>query len=177
VEVLDRDFEAALRLLDSVQSDAYSSQWHHDPKSLIRGQILEYLDRSDLAEDEYRAAQAVLEDGIQKDPADSRLYSSLGLAFAGLSLEVPAVEAGQRAVELLPISAEALRGAYRLGDLAEIYVRLGRYDDAVQAVERLLGIPGRLTVPLLEIDPTWDPLRDHPRFQALLERYAEDVEH
>ena len=25
--------------------------------------------------------------------------------------------------------------------------------------------------PLLRIDPTWDPLRDHPRFQAMLAKY------
>ena len=36
--------------------------------------------------------------------------------------------------------------------------------------------PSWLTVHILEIDPIWDPLRDHPRFQSLLERYASDVE-
>jgi len=28
-----------------------------------------------------------------------------------------------------------------------------------------------LSVPLLKLEPRWDPLRDHPRFQALLEKY------
>jgi hypothetical protein len=41
----------------------------------------------------------------------------------------------------------------------------------------MLPTPSWLTVHLLEIDPIWDPLRDHPRFQALLERFADDVEH
>ena len=27
------------------------------------------------------------------------------------------------------------------------------------------------TVPLLRFDPVWDPLRDQPRFQALLAKY------
>jgi hypothetical protein len=29
------------------------------------------------------------------------------------------------------------------------------------------------TAPALRLDPRWDPIRDHPRFQALLVEYAD----
>ncbi len=32
-------------------------------------------------------------------------------------------------------------------------------------------VPSELTPTGLRLDPTWDSLRDHPRFQALLEKY------
>jgi hypothetical protein len=38
-------------------------------------------------------------------------------------------------------------------------------------IEILLSIPSDLSVALLRLDPVWDPLRDHPRFQAPLEEY------
>jgi len=34
--------------------------------------------------------------------------------------------------------------------------------------------PSLLPVGLLRLHPVWDPLRDHPRFQALLEKYEVD---
>ncbi len=37
--------------------------------------------------------------------------------------------------------------------------------------------PGILSVTTLKLDPRWDPFRDHPRFQVLLERDSDDVEH
>jgi hypothetical protein len=41
----------------------------------------------------------------------------------------------------------------------------------------MLPAPSWLTVHILEVDPIWDPLREHPRFKALLQEYADDVEH
>ena len=48
---------------------------------------------------------------------------------------------------------------------------VGEYDAAIEQLEYLLSIPSTVSVPLLRIDPTWDRLRDHPRFQALLAKY------
>ena len=73
------------------------------------------------------------------------------------------------AVELLPVTKEAMKGPYRVEDLARIYVMVGEHDKAIDQLEHLLFIPGPLSIPLLRLDPAWDPLRDHPRFQKLLE--------
>ena len=75
-------------------------------------------------------------------------------------------------MELLPVSKDAANGPSRVSDLAEIYTMVGEYDAALDEIEYLLSIPGTLTVPLLRLDPTWDPLRDRARYHALLEKYA-----
>jgi len=67
------------------------------------------------------------------------------------------------------MSKEAWRGAYRLEDLARIYTIVGEYDAAIDQLELLLAVPSPMSVPTLRIDPTWNPLRGHSRFQALLE--------
>ncbi len=55
-----------------------------------------------------------------------------------------------------------------------IYTMVGEYDAALDEIEYLLSIPSVMSVPLLRLDPRGDPLRDHPRFRALLEKYAID---
>jgi hypothetical protein len=47
----------------------------------------------------------------------------------------------------------------------------GDYDAAIDELDYLLSIPSSVSVPQLQLHPMWDPLRDHPRFQALLAKY------
>ena len=47
---------------------------------------------------------------------------------------------------------------------------LGDYDAAVDQIQYLLSVPARLSIPVLELDPAWNPLRDHPRFKKIIER-------
>ena len=72
-------------------------------------------------------------------------------------------------MELLPVTKEAMRGPSRVDDLARIYVMVGEFDAAIDQLEFLLSIPGELSIPLLRLDPAWDPLRDHRRFKKLVE--------
>jgi tetratricopeptide (TPR) repeat protein len=120
----------------------------------------------------YDSARSVLETRIQEQPDDDRYRSALGIAYAGLSRTEEAIREGESAVELLPMSEEAWRGALRVEDLARIYTMVGEYDTAIDQLETLLAVPSPTTVPMLRIDPTWSPLREHPRFQALLEKYG-----
>ena len=55
---------------------------------------------------------------------------------------------------------------------AEILAEIGEADAALAEIERLLVEPSWLTVHILRLDPRWDPLRDDPRFQGLLVKYA-----
>jgi hypothetical protein len=61
--------------------------------------------------------------------------------------------------------------------LARILTHFDEPERAIDILEEELPAPSWLSVPILEIDPIWDPLREHPRFQALLEQYQDDVVH
>ena len=46
------------------------------------------------------------------------------------------------------------------------------HDEALVEIEQLLAGPSLTSVHTLRIDPRWHPIRDDPRFQALLEKYG-----
>ena len=116
----------------------------------------------------------MLENKLIEAPDDSRLYSSLGIAYAGLGLTEKAKAAGEKSVALMPISKDAYLGTWRVEELARIYVMVGDYEKALEQIELLLSIPSGLTINLLKLDPVWKPLWDHPEFNKLIEKYAEN---
>jgi hypothetical protein len=83
-------------------------------------------------------------------------------------LKEDAIREGRLAVELLPMSRDAWRGAFRVEDLARIYTMVGEYEAAIDQLEVLLAVPSPTALGMLRIDPTWNSLRNHPRFQRLL---------
>ena len=60
----------------------------------------------------------------------------------------------------------------RIG-VAQILAQAGEADAAVDGLELMLSDPApAITVHTLRLDPVWDPIREHPRFEALLAKYA-----
>ena len=171
--LLVRDGEAALRFARRWRSGDSSaeSQYRYVPSSLLRAQALSILGRDDEARTSWEEARKHLARKAAEAPDDSRFHSSLGIALAGLGRSVEAVREGERGVELMPLSRDAYRGAYRIEDLALILTMLGSGEAAIRQLEVLLSHPSFISVPLLRLDPRWDPLRKNPRFEALLAKH------
>ena len=139
------------------------------PKALQCALICRYMKDEESAKEYFEEAREILEGKVGEDPNDARFHSSLGVVYAGLGRREDAIREGELAIELLPIDKDALIGPYRIADIAQIYTMVGEYDLAINRLEHLLSIPSRLSIPLLRLDPTWAPLRDHPRFKKLVE--------
>jgi serine/threonine-protein kinase len=137
---------------------------------LLKALSFRLTDEAETSGAYYDSACVELERRMSESPNAFRLHGRLGIAYAGLGRKGEAIREAQAAVELLPVSRDHLLGPFNVATLAEVYAMVGEYDAAIDQLEYLLSIPFPMSPPLLRADPLWDPLRDHPRFQALLER-------
>jgi len=166
--LIARNWEEALRRLDKPWNDA-SMKLHLT--WLTRAEVLSRVGRREAASEAFESARRILVERIEKRPADADLHSNLGIALAGLGRTAEAVQEGERGVALLPLSIDAFWGSHRVEALARIHAMVGNEDAAIQRLGVLLSRPSFLSVPLLRIDPCWDPLRKNPKFVALLAKY------
>ncbi len=163
VNVFGDEYAAALEGLNLDDPDVDSAYYY-----LAKAQVTSHLGTSQTALALYDSARAVLEGRIQRAPGQFAPHSALGVAYAGLGRKEEAIQAGQRGMELLPLSLDAVTGAERVRDLARIYVMVGEYEAAIDQLEYLLSIPSSFSTNLIRVDPFWDPLASSPRFQRLL---------
>jgi serine/threonine-protein kinase len=119
------------------------------------------------------SAVAELENLVRDQPRHLRAKGYLVSAYAGAGQAEMVRREGERLRALQLHLLDALYGPDVLQVLAEAYVRIGDRDEAIDLLELVLSVPSGVSGKLLGVDPVWEPLRDHPRFQALLERYDE----
>ncbi len=168
---LARNYQAALDLLDALAYDTYEAQQLYFDRNLGYASFYYLMDEPSLTRVYADSARARLERTGRDRPGDPRRHAALGLAYALLQRKDDAIRECRRAVELLPVSKDALAGPEYVFYLAEIYAVVGEYKEAINRLDYLLSIPSAaVSVATLRIDPWWDPLREHPRFKALVEQ-------
>jgi TolB-like protein/Flp pilus assembly protein TadD len=142
------------------------------PKAFLEGTIHFLEGDKPRAQIEFEKARVVSEQLLREAPEDPARHAQHGLILAALGQKEEAIAEGKRAVELLPESRDAFDGPQFTASLAQIYAWTGETDEAFRLLDHLLSVPNGVAVPILKLDPAWDPLRKDPRFQALIEKYA-----
>ena len=170
-DLIEGRYQEALRRLSSGSSKVYEFHSFYIPKDLLAAQIHGLMNRPEFEQAHYEAARELLEATIEDQPKNPNAHSSLGIAYAGLGRRHDAIREGKLGLELLAGDLGEPLG-FRLKELAQIYVMLGDYDDAVNHLDHLLSVPAHFSAGFLKADPTWNALRGHPRFLALLEKHS-----
>ena len=172
-QIYEGEYRAAIDRLDAPRGGWIRIARYAMPKDLLKGLAYSLMEELELARGSFESARELLEAEVRRSPEDHRLHSALGITYAFLDLTDEAIREGRRATELYPLSKDAFYGLIPQEDLAFIYTTLGEHEAALELIESLLSVPSRISTPFLELDPRWTPLRDHPRFQQLLEKYRE----
>jgi tetratricopeptide (TPR) repeat protein len=117
-------------------------------------------------------AKSIAEDNLKRSPDSEGAHLQLAKVLAQLGQKESAFAEAQRASELLPESKDAFGGPEVAAGVAEVYGILGDNDRVIELLEGLLTRPSGVTAQGLKINPIWDPVREDPRFQALIEKYG-----
>ena len=109
---------------------------------------------------------------VADQPDYAEALCVLGMADAALGNKEDAIREGRRAVELLPVTKDAIRGALLIKYLAVIYAWTGEKDLAFEQLTIAAKLPGFLSYGELRLHPCWDPLRGDPRFDKIVASLA-----
>ncbi len=176
LELFSRNYNEALRVLDEGDAVFDEGQWYYITKDQLAAHTYRLMNDANRSRELYESALGLLQIEMEKRPDDDRVYSSLGIAYAGLGQKDKAITSSKKAVEIIPVSKNAVIGPFRVEDQAFSYTLIGEYDKALECIECLLEIPSWFSIHLLRIDPRWDSLRDHPRYQAIMNKFGDNNE-
>ena len=135
---------------------------------LVNAQLYTMRGQPALARAFADTARLAYEAAVQAAPDDGQQHALLGAGLAFLGRPEQAIRAAERGVEVQPMTKDAYFGPYIQLQLARVHMMVGSKDRAVELLKPLVEVPNNLSKAWLRLDPTFDPLRKHPGFQALV---------
>jgi serine/threonine protein kinase/tetratricopeptide (TPR) repeat protein len=171
-DAYERNYASALRGVSALKAEVFQEEALFLPKDLLLGQLLSDAHQTDLARQHFERARGFLESEMEKRPRDIAVRLSLANTYARLGMKEKALQtASLDDTAKNQLSKDRFMGPNYYSDQAEVFMLCGQQDRAIDLLDRLLSAPSLLSVPMLRFDPTWDGLRNNPRFAQMLARH------
>ena len=170
-----RDAAEMARALASLSADGIIPFNVRMPLSFCEGLAARARDDSIAAGKAFTRTRVEMEGALREQPDYAEALSILGMIDAALGNIKEALREGRRAAELLPVAKDTMTGAEILRNLAITYAWVGEKDLAIKQLEELLPLYGPISYGQLRLHPWWDPLRDDPRFEKIIEEAKKPV--
>lgn len=169
----ERDLVEANRALAVLSNDTFGL-WVSDALRFNRafgeGLIARVRGDAAAARAAFAVARAQQEELVRAQPDYAPAVCLLGLIDAGLGRKEDALREGRRAVELLPVTKEAINGTHMIEYFAIIAAWCGEKDLALEQLATATRLPSLINYGYLRLHPFWDPLRGDPRFEELVSK-------
>ena len=174
VELLfqERQADSLLQVLRMTRVTVFEGQDFFLPSSLYAAWAHQLLGDRSAARAAFDSARVFLDSALRKLPDDFRVHAARGLALTGLGRRDEALREARWLQQSVVYREDALQGPRLAEDRARILAQAGDAEAALDEIARLLAEPSWLSVYSLRLDPRWDPICEHPRFKALLAKYA-----
>jgi TolB-like protein/tetratricopeptide (TPR) repeat protein len=166
VPFLARDYSATMGILEDPLFEAAMREDQPLQLETWRGVVFTQLGQTDAARREFETVVAMATDRpFVQTSWDS--YQALALAHAYLGNRDETLAALETMIGSWPEN-DVLNAGYQAATQVEALTRIGEHEQALDILEARLGIPAGFTIWDLRLDPRLDPLRDNPRFRALV---------
>jgi serine/threonine-protein kinase len=171
--LLERKYREGLQQAEGLPDDQIAAvPGHLWSKYYYIGFARKALNDEPGARAAFLKAKSAVEQDLKRSPDNPDIQVQFAKVLAYLGEKESAMAQAQRATELLPETKDAFGGPEIAAGVAEVYAILGDNDRAIEILDRLLSRPSVVTAQFLKVNPVWDPLRNDPRFQALIEKYG-----
>ncbi len=167
-----RDFDGARRSLAAMPNDGCYNDSIPFPRAWCEGVVARFGNDKAVAHAAFTSTRSEAAKLVANQPDYPEGLCVLGMADAALGHNEDAIREGRRAVELVPVSKDAIRGPLLIQYLAVIYAWAGEKDLALEQLNVVARIPSHLSYGQLRLHPYWDPLRGDPRFEQIVASLA-----
>jgi TolB-like protein/Flp pilus assembly protein TadD len=173
LQYFERRPDSALRALTGAPNSVFEGTLSFEPVSLWVARC--HLMRGDTAAAHaaFDSALVTIDSAIVKWPEDWPIHEARGHSLAGLGRRAEALAEIRAMRESFIYRKDAFLRHYIGIGMARVFAELGDANSAVDELDRVMSQPRNgFTVHRLRLEPAWDRVRDHPRFRALLTKYA-----
>ena len=108
--------------------------------------------------------------------SNPQLNSSFAKMFAGLGERKLALEHMETAMEIMPLSRDALVSSGLFTSYLDVFFLLGETKTQVAYVDTILSKPNNIGLGWILVDPDYRKAVEHPDFLNIMEKHADSIQ-